>query len=773
MYDPTQPFNPQGDVIRHYTENAPDAEYVALQQYGIKDLTPLMPSLAKLRKMKHLNLSGNNLSRLPAQMSSLVSLETLDISQNPFRKAESIVAGLYSLPNLLHLKVNLPEAEENKLILTLTNVMSVNGVMLDDDEVDPDEMLKKEELRAAKEIAPLPRGYEISKEGVKLQLNFRPWGPSDSEKFSSLYQMVSKVSGKVASPEEYKDFSNTVLTHFQARTKSEADVLKLQVHQFNASALLMEFSFDELARVCSRFGSDVSMAMQAMYEQHTRLMRQASLTMSVMQEDRDRRIAALQEDLKRELLYRERTQRAYEAHFGATFAGGKIQFNDEEMQQEPVDEKPFKNSSSPPRVHHGLGFESESSPTGKGAMRPRVLQPNNDITESMSLSELRSFLKLLFESKATHDHANSMAMLPPETIEQHIFTLLCSKTSKEETIKRRIATIYTAVAEFSRTEIDIKVFSLVLKNRLDEEYYHQHLKYENIVYDSLQSVVVAGHTDRKNINALSPVAGGELSGNLSEKQTKEVVDAVLPWPPEARNRLLKRISSHMRREEFEEDSYIIGYSLLADVILNFFLEEHQETISGFVEQYAIIDTDNSGALDVNQFKRVLSVLFPDLSSWEAQQMVQAADPFSNNVINFNTAVRVIGGYKEGQRQAHDEGLIGKIQSQGLRGGYPLRNPHQSSSERSPSQQDGGAYAANKRFNNGYADRAPSNASGGYPEPPNGGRSADVSVSRDASPAANLSHQLQRPVTGGSGANAQGGGVWGGVTQSAYREIPRR
>lgn len=694
MYTPEAPFNPQGDVLRHYNEKAHDAEYVALQNYGIDDLTPLLPQLAKLKRMRHLNLSGNNLARLPDDLSCLGAVETFDISRNAFNDAESVVAGLYSLPHLLHLKINLPEQEENKLVATLTNVQTINGVILDEDDLDPDEQQRKEEEAAAKVVPPPTSGYSLSTQGVKLSLGYKPWTGKDTERFSKLYEQVGLVSGKVSLPEEYKDFSRTVMSHMRARTTNEADILKLQVHQFNASALLLEFSFDELVRVCSRYGSDVSLAMQMVFENHIHLIRQASVTMAFMQEDRDRRLAAVQEDLQREILLRERTQRAYEANFGATIAGGRMQFSDAEMRKGPAPYGlaqlyPQQNAldmsytGSPTSRNAATDYSDAShpnSPTRKGN-RSRHGSPQNNNksgfatfvangTGSIPLPELLHFIKILLKSKAECDEANAMARLPPETLEQHIYTLICSKTHKEEVIKARVQAIYDSIEVNSKTEVAVDVISKVLSGNLEESYIYKHQQLEGLVYDTIRASMAAQEVEQKRLAEQAAAAGGPanaiplLDGTLDETQVKKVIDLIVPWPVDKRMRLLKVISSQMRRKELEPDRYIIHHAKLASGILRFLLNERLQEVKNVAEQFRVIDSDKSGVIDINHFKHLLMAVFPHLTAKKAQQLAASADPFDNNVVNFNTSVRVVEAYKATEQQENNMALAKEVDAKG-------------------------------------------------------------------------------------------------------------
>ena len=156
--------------------------------------------------------------------------------------------------------------------------------------------------------------------------------------------------------------------------------------------LLLEYSFDEFVRSSAKYGAEVVDAIQAIFAKHLALFSEVSTILSCIQDDRDAKVEALQEDLAKELLTRERI----------------------------VTEGKFDNDS------HAL-VESNVRPetffTDAGVHTPIPALPKS--SQTMPLASLRSLIKSLFNSRE-HDLANATANLPVETIEQHLFTFFMS-----------------------------------------------------------------------------------------------------------------------------------------------------------------------------------------------------------------------------------------------------------------------------------------------------------------------------------------------------------
>ena len=74
-----------------------------------------------------------------------IRAETLDLSDNRFTKAASVLKGLFSIPNLKSLKIILPEEEEEQIVATLPLLESLNGVLLIDPEAEAEALRREEE----------------------------------------------------------------------------------------------------------------------------------------------------------------------------------------------------------------------------------------------------------------------------------------------------------------------------------------------------------------------------------------------------------------------------------------------------------------------------------------------------------------------------------------------------------------------------------------------------------------------------------------------------
>lgn len=614
MFHPSEPYDPAGDVMRHYQENSRDAEFVSLKHYEIKDLVPLLGHLASLVNMNTLILCDNLLTRLPEDMSALQNLETLDLSRNPFPNVAVTIRGLFSLPKLRHLSITLPEEDEDQLVATLVHLKSLNGVALDI-EARPSSPSRRDQAANAQSLlqslrhgtdVDIPRGYAASSRKIADHgLDYHPWNRDHVEPLNRLQDAVRAVSGNLSNPDEYADLVGLVEGHVRARTRNEPDRIRALTAQFLGKSLLVEYSFDELVRSAAKYGPQVADALHETLQAHVDLISEASKLIAAFQDDRDAKIEALQEDLAKEILAKER-------NFGNPPAEAVPRFMD------PI----VAPMTLPVSVTHPADISYPAQVDKRG------IRPPPDV---MPLEELRALLKVFFDSKRRYDEANSSAKLPEETVEQHIYTFLFGRTSNNEEIKKTIASLFSSLRYYAPTELDVEVFSLILRHECDEGYWTVFSALKSKVFDSIQSVLPTN-------------SGQSWDGFVSEPKARDIVALLVPQEhqPADHESLQRSVTRSLVRNEENGsgNQYHVGYSALGTVILRFFVAAYLSSIRQVFTQFRHVDPERSGVIGHQRARTLLNHLFPGIASSRALEIMALADPHETGVITFSTVVRV-------------------------------------------------------------------------------------------------------------------------------------
>jgi len=110
---------------------------INLSSKNINDSQNIFFSFKDPSKIVSLDLSTNNLTKIPDNLSHLTNLEKLDLINNPFEDYESVGRALSSLPKLIDLKIDLNTQENAFLILSqLPKLLFLNGKSTTDDDDD-------------------------------------------------------------------------------------------------------------------------------------------------------------------------------------------------------------------------------------------------------------------------------------------------------------------------------------------------------------------------------------------------------------------------------------------------------------------------------------------------------------------------------------------------------------------------------------------------------------------------------------------------------------
>ena len=125
------------DSVQQYLTEQPDSNVLDLTDQEIVDLTVIYDQLTRFNELKELNLSNNNFTRVPTDMSKLHKVENLNLQNIEFSDFSQCVKSLATMPALRSLYINLTEEEQVDLIMkNLPNLEYLNGLPVDREDVE-------------------------------------------------------------------------------------------------------------------------------------------------------------------------------------------------------------------------------------------------------------------------------------------------------------------------------------------------------------------------------------------------------------------------------------------------------------------------------------------------------------------------------------------------------------------------------------------------------------------------------------------------------------
>lgn len=647
---------PAFDAMHYYLKNAKDAVFVSLQGYMIDDLLPYIGGLRQLSNMKSLSLAHNQLDKLPEDLSFMLNLETIDLTDNRFTKASAVLKGLFSVPNLKNLRIILPEEEEEQIVATLPLLESLNGVQLVDPEAEAEAALRNEgedddaipldpadELRKFKQSGGYP-----TRDGIGKQYGFVPWTTEHSNDFRRAFEDAARAGGSLATGmHEFEELHRAVVTHMRSRYRSEADIIKAQLLKLNASSIMMEFCFDEAVRSSARYNKDLAQALRTMCDKNAEILQLASSIVAATQDDRQEKFLAMQADVARmakeiERLRRENISAEKRAREKIRAAGGFGGGGGDEDDRDAVGGEGGRGSGG----GAGVGQQQALASAERDFVRDIFASFKSS---TATLSELKSTIRDVFVSKQKQDALHLKSRLPKETLEQHVFTYFINKQTagNRDTVRSTVEGFFKSVYAHKSVDLDVSVFDQIINCEIDEAYWYEHQKLNATVYDAIYSALLAegGRVPRPGSE---PGGADGVDGYLDENQCRKILGILVPKnesSPTTVSAIMRASIIEMRRSFDPSIDKIprIGYQAFARFVLMSFVAARRRAIEPVVAALHSIDPDRNGVFDQAQIRSVMDKVIPGSTPREQHYVTQILDPNGHHVILFSDIVRELCG----------------------------------------------------------------------------------------------------------------------------------
>ena len=686
-------------ALEYYLTQAPTADYISLQGYDVTELSDsIQQMLGRLSCARQVNFSNNSIRLLPPDLSSAIpNVKWLDISLNKFTSMHDVIQGLLSMPRLEHLKISLPSEEEEKLAGRLKNLITLNGVCLTPPKsipIEKDAPAGRYEVLDKRDGAQGVVRYESNRptwsEGIhKLE----PWNINRTAQYDLLYQQCCDVTEdtRCHNKTEFEDLKKLIISQLKAKEKNEPNILKQQIHRFNAESLLLEYCNEELVRTLSNTltnaqihlnSKNLLLSLLSLHQEYSRLMTNASLVMNAMQEDGDKHIEALRADLLREIERNEHFQKQAEQNdLKRIIIGADGRIDKTGRQSMKMSGKDDVRSNDFVRSPDGLsllrkievpsGTTTPDSGFSKHfAKSVHDVQARNSLLENLGASALplkdfkrliNQLMKFKRESKSHHEQLR----LPKETMEQSLYSFVSKniesdakytpdvlRHDKEGAVRSKVLSVFESVMKYSKSDIDVEVFSLILRHELDENFWHTH---EALKHDTLEILKQALHNSRQISNNKNP--DDVFSELLDYQQATYILKVLFPGQdvtPTLRVLFCQQIKNMKKKgilgEGFDwspsriptgENFKISGHEILNN-ILRANLQRHRQAIAPFVEAFRHVDEhDHAGVINDIQLKLVIAACANHLDEIAEKNILERLDPAGHRLCFFNDVIAVL------------------------------------------------------------------------------------------------------------------------------------
>ncbi|KAG2393869.1 hypothetical protein C9374_003633 [Naegleria lovaniensis] len=670
----------------------PDAIEVSLDHCGLRTLDEVLVDLSKLKYLKVLRLSNNNLRTLPSDMSGLQKVEYLDLRNNLFESAQSVLAGLFSLPNLKHLYITLDEKEEDEIIISLSNLESFNGTPLTDlPDVDPPLYFTMAEgkrepssvvVEQPNENQSMNQGEPQTEDSVlplQKESPAKPNATSSNTAATHTGEVLSVVDSSNDDLKDLKRLHDSIGLYLGQRTPFDAsttpilkqlnrsketpqEALTYQIELLNCKRQLFDVYFEEVIDKISEVDKKASSILMIVKNSYSDMCESYYSMIKTFSTDCFSKLATLQKDLdsadKDIANLLEETESLQQVASKSEEAKAKL-IRQHEVEREQLSEEigvlkleieKYKNRLAQVQINRQR-LSMQVSQTPQQILSQSMVKPKDSKQvklKPLSLKQLKEIIEEIYTSKHKFDQKCQESKLPRETMEQHLYTFLNQKYGLKTLIFEWATAINFGVKRFSREDNEVKVFGKILKNEIDEEFRYVQKQLKDTTAELLK-VFLRGKYSKKVDHEIHQIIQNRLNGDLNEDEWVDIIkymynkedsltviirvnDAILEH-----QKLQMTLGSPTMNKSFEKATRV-PYKTFLEVLLDFQLESHEKFLSKFVKMFREVDSNKDGILNQHELKQLLTTINPNGTDEEYQNFVSIIDPNNNQQITFSECV---------------------------------------------------------------------------------------------------------------------------------------
>lgn len=277
----------------------------------------------------------------------------------------------------------------------------------------------------------------------------------------------------------------------------------------------------------------------------------------------------------------------------------------------------------------------------------------------LTIKMLKEFIYEIYNSKELFDKKCYEMKLPKETMEHHMYYYLNNKYGLKNLIVEWATSIINGIKQYSKEDPEIALFGKILRNEIDENTISIIFNLKNSVNLILKNLIICRNKN-KSTDTINDIVKQKENGLLEEFEWKDIIsnlynsDEVL----QIQELILNQISLNMKfkssnkipkkkltREEEEKfyttnNSNEIDYKNFIKIIIEYQIKSRENYLKNFVKIFKMIDINNYGILDENQFYKLIYGLqyYGDDFENQTGRLLFSIDPYNNKQVTFNECI---------------------------------------------------------------------------------------------------------------------------------------
>ena len=469
-----------------------------LSNKNISDKDDIFSNIKNPENLLFIDLSNNNLSFLPKNLSIFKNLQYLDLRDNSFVNYQNIGLSLSTIPNLEILKIDLSTQENAYFILSqLPNLKILNDKPINDDNINIIQENKKEDCISLKDEIPNFNSIthrivnKLREKNQSSELFYSEFQKSLKEQIEKINNLNNEIPNYVYSAYVYKSkleiyyyLQNKCINMLSG--KDDFDIINIlkDIHNivkdiYNDTIILIEKikpKFDEIIIGYENTLKEKDVKNEELNDN----LKQSQLELSL----KDNYIKEILEENKSLIT----ELKDYQNNKNNTSNKNRfLNLNSEEnlICQKFKDKKIIKNKNlkkyCTKEQNKKINFENEKEFTpqisyqnSSSNLSPKKFYKDNKKVvlqnkRNLTLKSLLEIINDIYISKFQRDKQLYSNHQQKETLEQHMYSYLNNKYGLKNLISEYGSAIINGIKKYSKENSEVCLFGKVLRNELEEE----------------------------------------------------------------------------------------------------------------------------------------------------------------------------------------------------------------------------------------------------------------------------------------------------------------
>ncbi|OMJ80222.1 hypothetical protein SteCoe_19588 [Stentor coeruleus] len=271
---------------------------------------------------------------------------------------------------------------------------------------------------------------------------------------------------------------------------------------------------------------------------------------------------------------------------------------------------------------------------------------NNRINQGreLSIKQLKETIEEIYVTKIKFDEKCKENMLPVETMDQFVVTYFNQKFGLKTIIAEWTIAITKAIARYENEDAEVKLFSKILKHRINEDFRYVLYRVKDKIKSFLKAYIISNSPYMRE-SQVSTYLKEKMQGKLEEKEWASIVISI--YSDEEYTYIVNLIKEHITSKTYSQTKSSkltdeITFADFQNIILSYDLTTHETLLSPFAEMFKNHDIDEDGLINQDEFRKMCEIL----GVYErVEELISKVDPCSLGKIGFSSCVKVFSDEK--------------------------------------------------------------------------------------------------------------------------------